>query len=40
MSVNKAKIASKKVGVLKARYLIALDIHSGNCKNVYINPGA
>ena len=37
---NKMKIRSKKIGILKKKYLKALNINNCNCSNVYLNPGA
>ncbi|MCX6382887.1 MAG: PBECR2 nuclease fold domain-containing protein [Actinobacteria bacterium] len=38
--MSKTKITSKKIGVLKAKYLNTLNIQICKCKNVYISPGA
>jgi hypothetical protein len=38
--LNRIKIKSKKVGILKLKYLKILNIKNWKCKNVYLNPGA
>ncbi|GAG99049.1 unnamed protein product, partial [marine sediment metagenome] len=38
--VKRAKTKSKKIGILKKKYLKALNIKNCNCPNVYLSPGA
>lgn len=37
---KRTKTKSKKIGVLKRKYLKALNIKNCNCFNIYLNPGA
>ena len=40
MEIKKAKLGSKKIGILKKKYLKALNIKNCNCLNIYLSPGA